>query len=144
MLLFKNHKYNSTPRSSTLALLLVLAALNWLARPAMALEGEELALTLALIKSIDSQKDLIFIRNGKEYNSAQAAAHLKRKLSQAGAKIQTVENFIELLASKSSVSGQPYYIKRPNQSQQTAQAYFTDLLNEIKAQKSFESKAKSK
>lgn len=52
-----------------------------------------------------------FIRNGAEYGPKEAADHLRQKLSSAGERVKTAEDFIEGLASKSSVSGKPYLIK---------------------------------
>lgn len=54
-----------------------------------------------------------FNRNGSWYSAPDAAAHLKKKydyLADKGA-IGTSESFIELGASKSSVSGKPYLVK---------------------------------
>ena len=54
-----------------------------------------------------------FNRNGSWYSAPDAAAHLKKKydyLVDKGA-ITTSERFIELGASKSSVSGKPYQVK---------------------------------
>ncbi len=62
--------------------------------------------------------NIIFIRDGNEYNSKQAADHLRTKLRiakfspLAPAKEQwTVGLFISAIASKSSSSGMPYYIR---------------------------------
>lgn len=54
-----------------------------------------------------------FNRNGSWYSAPDAAAHLKKKydyLADKGA-VTTSERFIELGASKSSVSGKPYLVK---------------------------------
>jgi hypothetical protein len=57
-----------------------------------------------------------FSRNGKWYTGAEAKSHLLRKLQyleERGA-VQTTEQFIELAATGSSVSGQPYLVKCDN------------------------------
>ena len=57
-----------------------------------------------------------FNRNGKWYTGAEAKSHLLRKLQyleERGA-VQTTEQFIELAATGSSVSGQPYLVKCDN------------------------------
>ena len=64
--------------------------------------------------------DVRFIRNGKEYSSTEAADHLRDKLSKAGGRVKTAEDFIEGIASKSYLSGDPYLIKfRDGHSAQT-------------------------
>lgn len=54
--------------------------------------------------------DAKFIRSGKEYTPAEAVAHLRKKLSAAGDRVNTTEDFIEGIASKSYLSGKPYYL----------------------------------
>jgi hypothetical protein len=54
-----------------------------------------------------------FSRNGSWYSSAEARSHLLRKLTyleDRGA-VRSAEQFIELAASGSSVSGQPYLVR---------------------------------
>lgn len=55
--------------------------------------------------------DSIFIRNGKEYNGAQASSHLKDKYEHFKNDIQTPEDFIRLAATKSMISGKPYLVR---------------------------------
>jgi uncharacterized protein DUF5329 len=52
-------------------------------------------------------------RNGSWYPAADAKAHLTKKLEylENRGSVQSAEQFIELAASKSSVSGRPYLIK---------------------------------
>ncbi|HET9668556.1 MAG TPA: DUF5329 domain-containing protein [Casimicrobiaceae bacterium] len=51
-----------------------------------------------------------FVRNGSEYAADQARDHLVDKYRFAGSRIATAEQFIEYLATKSSLSGQPYHV----------------------------------
>jgi hypothetical protein len=67
----------------------------------------------ALIAAVE-KSGLIFIRNGSEYSAAEAASHLRLKLSKAGNRISTAEQFIDYLASKSSITGSPYFLKFPD------------------------------
>ncbi len=66
-----------------------------------------------LLKEIEFS-ELIFIRNGVEYNSKKAREHWENKLIHAGDKIKTAEDFIKYIASRSSLSGKPYLIKFPD------------------------------
>ncbi len=66
-----------------------------------------------LLRRIETS-GLIFIRNGSEYSSREAAKHLEVKLSKAGPVIRTADLFIEHIATGSSWTGKPYYIKMPD------------------------------
>jgi hypothetical protein len=64
-----------------------------------------------LLAIVASMHDARFIRNGTSYDSADAVKHLRLKLSAAGSRIKTAEDFIRDCASASSVSGRPYEIR---------------------------------
>jgi hypothetical protein len=57
-----------------------------------------------------------FNRNGNWYTSSEAKSHLLRKLKYLEERdsVQTAEQFIELAASNSSATGQPYLVKCGN------------------------------
>jgi len=57
------------------------------------------------------KSEAIFIRNGTEYLAKEAADHLRMKRKKAGNKIKTAKDFIDLIASKSSMSGEAYQMK---------------------------------
>jgi hypothetical protein len=52
-----------------------------------------------------------FIRNGSEYIAKEAAEHIRMKRRKAGSKIKTAKDFIDHIASKSYMSGEPYQMK---------------------------------
>lgn len=56
----------------------------------------------------------IFIRNGTEYSSSQAAAHIRKKYEYYEKEIKTVQDFIDKCASSSSITGRPYIVKKPD------------------------------
>ena len=64
-----------------------------------------------LLAIVGSLHDAQFIRNGKAYDSASAVSHLRLKLSAAGTRVQTAEDFIRDCATQSSMTGQPYEIR---------------------------------
>jgi len=72
------------------------------------------------IKRIDrlieliAASDFIFIRNEKEYTAAEAAKHLRDKYELRGPDVHSVQDFIEKIASRSSLSGKPYLIRFPD------------------------------
>lgn len=64
-----------------------------------------------LIQSIESLEGATFIRNGDEHSAKDAAKHLRTKLKRAGKRVKTANDFIEGLATQSSMSGKPYQIR---------------------------------
>ena len=56
-----------------------------------------------------------FYRNGSWYGPKQAQAHLQRKYNYLAKRklVTTTESFIDLAASKSSLSGKPYQVRCP-------------------------------
>lgn len=56
-----------------------------------------------------------FVRNGKEYPGAQASAHLGKKLAYLEGKnrVSSAEDFIDLGATKSSMTGTAYEVRCP-------------------------------
>ncbi len=63
-----------------------------------------------LLKAIETS-NATFIRNGTEYNAKKAVEHLRTKWKRAGSRVRTAEQFIEHLASRSSMTGKPYEIR---------------------------------
>jgi hypothetical protein len=63
----------------------------------------------ALLKKIETS-DIIFVRNGEEHSPKEAADHLRSKWEQSGGKIKTKQAFIDHLATKSSTTGELYYV----------------------------------
>lgn len=57
---------------------------------------------------------LTFVRNGANHDSAAAAEHLQKKLDAAGEKVRTFEQFLEQVATKSSLSGEAYEVILPD------------------------------
>jgi hypothetical protein len=83
-----------------------------------------------LIGSVESLKGAVFIRNGTEYETKEAAGHLRMKLGKAGNRVKTAEEFIDGLASESSVSGKPYQIRKADGTVTGTRPYFYARLRE--------------
>jgi hypothetical protein len=68
----------------------------------------------ALLSSLASS-GCEFNRNGSWHNAPQARTHLLRKLEYLEGKsaVKTTEDFIQLAASSSSMSGKPYQVRCP-------------------------------
>ena len=52
-----------------------------------------------------------FIRNGKTYDAEAAQAHIQRKYDHIRRRVRTTEDFIDLAASRSTMSGEPYRVQ---------------------------------
>ena len=78
---------------------------------------------MTLVQQIEHLIDFIrqspcaFIRNGKDYDGAAAADHVQQKYEyyRDRRRIRTVDDFIDLAATKSALSGKPYQIRCPGQ-----------------------------
>lgn len=92
-------------------------------------ENEKIA---ELLNAIGTSQ-VTFIRSGKEYTGAQAKDHLQMKLENAGARVTTADDFITYIASKSSLSGKPYYIRLSDNTTQEAEKWLHERLAEIEA-----------
>ena len=64
-----------------------------------------------LIRHVEVQKGMKFIRNGTEYSCEEAARFLRGKMDSMGAEVTSARDFIERIASKSSMSGKPYHVR---------------------------------
>jgi hypothetical protein len=72
---------------------------------------DKLEVTIGYLLDFIKNSDCRFIRNGKEHVAGEAVAHIQRKYQHFKDQIQTPEDFIRLTASKSLLSGKPYWIK---------------------------------
>ena len=63
-----------------------------------------------LIKYIENSK-CTFIRNGKEYNTKEALAHIQNKYEYTKRWIKSAEDFIKYTMTKSSLTGRPYLVR---------------------------------
>lgn len=64
-----------------------------------------------LLAHVASLGDARFVRNGSDYPAAKAVEHFRLKWGKQRAKVTSAERFIELCATKSSVSGDAYTIR---------------------------------
>jgi hypothetical protein len=64
-----------------------------------------------LIQSVEKLDGAKFYRNGLWYSPKEAADHLRLKWKNAGSRIKTARQFIDKIATESSMSGLAYKIK---------------------------------
>lgn len=76
--------------------------------------------------------DCVFIRNGKEHDAESARSHLELKRRRGKKYFDSADEFVERLASSSSWSGKPYFIRCGDDEQQ-AKDWFTKALQDYRA-----------
>jgi hypothetical protein len=85
-----------------------------------------------LIQRIAKKGTMLFIRNDKEYDAAEAAKHLQAKFDHFKERIVTAEDFIELCATRSEVTGQPYKVKLAGGTLRNASDFMNDELRHVR------------
>ncbi|PLX19891.1 MAG: hypothetical protein C0599_10080 [Salinivirgaceae bacterium] len=85
----------------------------------------------ALIKSVEELENAKFYRNGSLYDAKTAAKHLRMKLNNAGNRVKTTIDFIDKIASKSSMSGNSYKIVFADGHEVKTRDYFLKRLREL-------------
>ena len=64
-----------------------------------------------LIAAMGALDGAVFLRNGGEHSPMDAAKHLRQKLEVATSGITSATQFIDLVASESSITGEEYKIR---------------------------------
>lgn len=94
-------------RRRLLAVLLLAAA-----RVARAAPDEiEQARIERLLHYVETRKDLVFVRNGKDHSARDAALFLRAKYAKMGEHVTTAVQFIDQIASRSSTTGEVYKVR---------------------------------
>lgn len=73
-------------------------------------QSESAAAIEYLLDSV-AASDLQFMRNGKAHTGAKAAEHMRRKYEHFNDRIQSADDFIDLAATKSIMSGNKYTVR---------------------------------
>ena len=79
--------------------------------PASELPSAEHRKIEVLVSCIEGLTNARFVRNGKDYSAAAAAEFLRRKWQTLRAEVCSAEDFIDKVASSSSTTGKPYFIR---------------------------------
>lgn len=87
-----------------------LLAAGWGTAWAQPIEAER-ARIHRLIDAVGQRKDIRFVRNGKEYTAAQAADFLRGKLQWNLEKVHTTKDFITVVGTRSTTSGDVYQVR---------------------------------
>src|SRR5262245_40409141 len=84
-----------------------------------------------LIAAVASLRDAQFVRNGDAHGADRAAAHLRGKWQTRSREIATARDFIELVATRSSSSGEAYRIRFADGREITAAEFLNQELARI-------------
>ena len=84
-----------------------------------------------LIQFVESKHDIQFIRNGTSYSCQDAAKFMRGKFEMMGEHVTTAQQFIDQIASKSSTTGQPYFIRFADGMTMPAAAFLGDELKRM-------------
>lgn len=117
-------------RRALLSTLLVLCA------PASAgISTAEQARIDRLIDYVETRKGVVFMRNGTDYSSEEAAKFMRGKMKMMGGDVTTAQQFIDQIASKSSTTGQAYLVRFNDGKTQTVAKFLGDELARIDAKR---------
>ena len=86
-----------------------------------------------LIRHVEVQKGMKFIRNGTEYTCEEAGRFLRGKMESMGAEVTSAREFIERIASKSSMSGKPYHVRFSDGRSMSSAQFLGDELKRLEA-----------
>ena len=73
-----------------------------------------------------------FLRNGTAHTAAEAAEHMQAKYAHFKNKIATAEDFVDLCASRSEMSGKPYMVKMGDAAPVEAGTFLKDELRTLR------------
>ena len=81
------------------------------------------------------QSNCEFSRNGSWYSAEKASEHLQRKYDYLLKKrlVTTTESFIDLAATKSSISGKPYQVRCGKTAPVSSSSWFKSQLNAVRS-----------
>ena len=102
---------------------------------ALAREAREQARIDFLLRDVETARGIVFVRNGGDHDGASAVKHLRMKLSYAGDRVQTAEDFIKYCASESSLTHQKYKVRLADGKTIDAADYFAGKLRAFDREK---------
>ena len=94
--------------------------------PAFAAEDPEVVYLLGWV----AESGCTFVRNGDEHPSAEAAEHLEMKYNRVRRWIDDADEFIDRIASGSSISGRAYLVRCPGVAEQASRDWLTRALQQ--------------
>lgn len=68
-------------------------------------------LIVLLIQRVESMDAMVFTRNGSPHTAAEAGKHMRAKYAHFKDQIGTADDFITRCASRSEMTGKPYFVR---------------------------------
>ena len=87
----------------------------------------------ALIASVAQLSDATFFRNGRSYPASTAARFLREKWQSQRSEVRSAEEFIDRIASFSSTTSKPYFIRFADGRQVPSAEYLRSELARLRA-----------
>jgi hypothetical protein len=112
-----------------------------IAQPATATPNTEDAAAIEYLIRFVSESDMVFVRNFGKHEAKRAAGHIRDKYEHFEDEIDSPEEFIELSASKSLLTGRKYTVIDPQGIEIESRDW---LLDELQAYRADPSRAASK
>lgn len=123
---------NANARISALRVFwLALLAVLLMASPAGATSPAEDARVEALLQALEQENGTVFIRNGSEHDAREAADHLRGKYRRSKSRLESAEQFIDKVGTRSSISGRDYEVRRPGGQSRPAGPYLHQILKRV-------------
>ena len=97
-----------------------------------AMPPAERTLVDRLIDAVGKRVDATFIRNGSSYSAEDAATFLRKKFEAQGDELKSAEEFIDRIATKSSMSGEGYRVKLADGREMPSAQFLRDELQRLK------------
>lgn len=94
--------------------------------------ADEHATITALIQRVEQMTTMSFMRNGTAHTSAEAAQHMQAKYAYFKEKITSAEDFIDLCASRSEMTGKPYKVKVGDAAPRDAGEFLREELRKVR------------
>jgi hypothetical protein len=86
----------------------------------------------ALIARVGQARDVVFIRNGSEHTAGEAARHLQRKREAAHVAFSSADQFIDLVGTRSSLTGRAYRVRLPDGRELDSATWLRGLLRDLR------------
>ena len=88
--------------------------------------------TIQYLLEYVGRSDLTFLRNSGRYTAQEASEHMQKKFEHFRDEIDTPEEFIELCATRSLLSGKPYQVINKHGETVSTSEWLTAELNEYR------------
>ena len=106
-------------------------------------KSENLIATINYLLAFVEKSDCTFIRNDRAHTSKEAVAHIQRKYEHFKDEIKTPEDFIRLSASKSLISGRPYWVETKAGQRIKSETWLLEALEAYRQKQNRETDGKS-